>query len=108
MISCVAPVLTYAWLPALSAAPPGETGLKTQELTDVPHCCQNSASAQRCQGESWRQVLHEVQRSSLIALSGQGGHINLMPTRLCVPSGAGSEVSYGVQGAPCGQLGSFF
>ena len=79
--------------------------LKPKNLSDAPRCCQNSASAQWCQAESWWQVLHEVQRSSLIALSGQGGHINLKPSRLCVPSGAGSEVSYNVQGAPCGQLG---
>ena len=92
VVSCIPPVLTYAWLPALSGSLPSETGLKTEEprwrTTLLPKLSLCSLMPSRIM----ETVLHELQRSSLIALSGQGGHIKLMPSRLCVPFGAGSEV----------------
>ena len=34
----------------------------------------------------WRQSLGEVEKNTLIALPGKGGHSRLMPSKLCVPT----------------------
>ena len=44
-------------------------------------------------------VWGELERNGSIALPGKGGHCRLMPSRLCVHPGEGSEPSYNIQGA---------
>ena len=45
-------------------------------------------------------VLGEVERNSFLALPGKGGHVELMPSRLCVSHpGASSEEFYSARGA---------